>query len=143
MIKNNPNIKHSYHTKPTHTNQITKEKDILDIALWNKKDKTIKKINIKTEKETQSDHRPVIFNINTKEKLSTIEINEKIKMYHKYNWEKANKNLLENFNIPTTNQEIDREIEKLEHQINNITEEIPTKNVKRTNHGLDKTAFVS
>ena len=59
-------------------------------------------------------------------------------MYHKYNWEKANKILLENFKIPSTNQEIDRKIEKLEHQITKINEEIPSKNIKRTNHGLDK-----
>ena len=139
MILNNSNdINHSFHHKPTHFNYKTKTEDVLDIALWNKKNKNIKKIEIQTLKAITSDHYPTIFDVFTISEPLKTKKTETIKLFHKYDWKKGTESHLSLPSNLSSTKEIDQAIIKLEQEIKNIYDEIPTKQITRSNNGLDR-----
>ena len=99
----------------------------------------ISDIETKNEKEVGSDHTPVTFKIKLKEEIEKLNINSTIKQYHKVTWNTTNDLMIQKFQQkPKTKKEIDEHIKKLENTIKMINRLIPTVEINRTNHGINK-----
>uniref|UniRef100_A0A7M5TPX5 Reverse transcriptase domain-containing protein n=1 Tax=Clytia hemisphaerica TaxID=252671 RepID=A0A7M5TPX5_9CNID len=134
----NIDLTHSEHTEYTYKNPATGAESTIDIALWDPKN-IISDIKTQNEKEVGSDHTPVTFKTTIKEKLQKFKINNKIKQYHKVNWGNLNNLFSQKFqNTPSTKNEIDHTINKLEKHINTVNKLIPEITINRTNHGINK-----
>ena len=129
------NIDHSFHNTPTRITNTNE--DVLDIALWNKSNKFCHNMTVKTLEDIGSDHIPVLFSINFEPSVK-VKHHKKIKQYHKVNWESLNQKLLKLNRKLTTNDDVDRQIKRIETCLHTIEQNIPTVDIKTSNSGISK-----
>lgn len=132
----NKMFNHSIHKKPTHYHYVkTHKPDVLDIALWNDFGQ-IEKVTVKNLKNAGCDHLPILFKFHLDKSDALVNITSKIKQYNKVNWDTMNNSLASKLKLISNTNELETLILNIEKEINNIYQEIPTKNVHRTNHGI-------
>ena len=129
-IININNYKHSFHNSPTRHSSINN--DVLDIAIWSHKHKNFSTIKNRHLEDIGSDHLPILFTIkgNFEKPTPTPRV---ITQYHKVNWESINNKLLKLNKTISTNNEVDKKIEKC---ITIIHNNIPKITIKSNNKGI-------
>ena len=126
MLFQTEDITSSYHTESTyrcHTPPFSES--MIDIALWKTTNRYIRSVTPIKLPDIGSDHYPIIFKIDAN--LSKPKFTRKITQYHRVDWTEAN-NRIRNINLDDLSRNgINNIIEKVEDEIRNIHNEIPTK----------------
>ena len=137
MLFQTEDITSSYHTESTyrcHTPPFSES--MIDIALWKTTNRYIRSVTPIKLPDIGSDHYPIIFKIDAN--LSKPKFTRKITQYHRVDWTEAN-NRIRNINLDDLSRNgINNIIEKVEDEIRNIHNEIPTKTITTSNQGLSK-----